>query len=167
MAYEWDYYEKLGEIRNKLESLRIKEKYKIYIVESIEEYRIKDMYEMLNNRDVLASANGFMVFSDEKRIYFVRQKEDPFLSSFSINFPMKHPVEGRRMSNVLFRVIHIICNYYERHYLKSNKSEIFSKEIERYGCEIKINCLAGEVIEVLAILQKIVKGLYHYEENNL
>jgi len=113
MAYEWDYYEKLGEIRNKLESLRIKEKYKIYIVESIEEYRIKDMYEMLNNRDVLASANGFMVFSDEKRIYFVRQKEDPFLSSFSINFPMKHPVEGRRMSNVLFRVIHIICNYYE------------------------------------------------------
>ena len=44
MAYEWDYYEKLGEIRNKLESLRIKEKYKIYIVESIEEYRIKDMY---------------------------------------------------------------------------------------------------------------------------
>lgn len=165
MENEWNCYDKWIEIRDKLDSLGIRDKYEIYILESLEEYRIKDIYNMLNNRDVLASANGFMVFSDEKRIYFVRQKEDPFLSSFSINFPMKHPVEGRRMSNVLFRVIHIICNYYERHYLKSNKSEIFSKEIERYGCEIKINCLVGEVIEVLAILQKIVKGLYVYEEN--
>ena len=30
MAFEWDYYEKWAEIRNKLESLGIKEKYKIY-----------------------------------------------------------------------------------------------------------------------------------------
>ncbi|STO63021.1 Uncharacterised protein [Haemophilus parahaemolyticus] len=62
MAFEWDYYEKWNEIRNKLESLGIEEKYKIYILESLEEYRIKDMYDMLNNRDVLASANGLMVF---------------------------------------------------------------------------------------------------------
>lgn len=62
MAFEWDYYEKWAEIRNKLQSLGIEEQYKIYILESLEEYRIKDMYDMLNNRDVLASANGLMVF---------------------------------------------------------------------------------------------------------
>ena len=165
MENEWNCYDKWREIRDKLHSLGIRDKHEIYILESLEEYRIKDMYDMLNNRDVLASSNGFILFSYEQYIYFIRNGEDPFLSSFSIKFPIKHPVEGRRMSKVIFRVIHIICNFYERHYLKSNKSEIFSKEIERYGCEIKINCLVGEVIEVLAVLQKIVKGLYVYEEN--
>lgn len=165
MENEWNCYDKWREIRDKLHSLGIRDKHEIYILESLEEYRIKDMYDMLNNRDVLASSNGFILFSYEQYIYFIRNGEDPFLSSFFIKFPIKHSVEGRRMSKVIFRVIHIICNFYERHYLKSNKSEIFSKEIERYGCEIKINCLVGEVIEVLAVLQKIVKGLYVYEEN--
>lgn len=30
MAFEWDYYEKWDEIRNKLQSLGIEEKYEIY-----------------------------------------------------------------------------------------------------------------------------------------
>ena len=81
MVFEWDYYEKWAEIRNKLESLGIKEKYKIYILESLEEYRIKDMYDMLNNRDVLASANGFIIFSYENHVHFIRNNEDSFLSS--------------------------------------------------------------------------------------
>ena len=165
MENEWNCYDKWREIRDKLHSLGIRDKHEIYILESLEEYRIKDMYDMLNNRDVLASSNGFILFSYEQYIYFIRNGEDPFLSSFSIKFPIKHPVEGRRMSKVIFRVIHIICNFYERHYLKADKSITFSKLIERYGCEIKVNCLVGEVIEVLAVLHKIVKGLYVYEEN--
>jgi len=145
----------------------IKEKYKIYILESLEEYRIKDMYDMLNNRDVLASANGFIVFSYENHVHFIRNNEDSFLTSFYIKFPINHPVEGRRMSNVIFRVIHLICNFYEKRYLKADKSAAFSKVVERYGCEIKVNCLVGEVIGVLTVLQKIVKGLYYYEKENL
>lgn len=167
MAFEWDYYEKWNEIRNKLQSLGIEEKYKIYILESLEEYRIKDMYDMLNNRDVLASANGLMVFSYENHVHFIRNNEDSFLTSFYIKFPINHPVEGRRMSNVIFRVIHLICNFYEKRYLKADKSAAFSKVVERYGCEIKVNCLVGEVIGVLTVLRKIVKGLYYYEKENL
>ena len=167
MAFEWDYYEKWNEIRNKLQSLGIEEKYKIYILESLEEYRIKDMHDMLNNRDVLASANGLMVFSYENYVHFIRNSEDPFLASFYIKFPINHPVEGKRTSNVIFRVIHLICNFYEKRYLKADKSAAFSKVVERYGCEIKVNCLVGEVIGVLTVLQKIVKGLYYYEKENL
>ena len=165
MENEWNCYDKWMEIRDKLDSLGIRDKYEIYILESLEEYRIKDMYDMLNNRDVLASSNGFILFSYEQYIYFIRNGEAPFLSSFSIKFPINHPVKGRRMSKVIFRVIHIICNFYERHYLKADKSITFSKLIERYGCEIKVNCLVGEVIEILTVLQKIMKGLYLYEEN--
>lgn len=73
MTFEWDYYENWDEIRNKLESLGIKEKYKIYILESLEEYRIKDMYDMLNNRDVLASTNGFMVFFHMKTMFILSE----------------------------------------------------------------------------------------------
>lgn len=165
MVYEWDYYEH-SEIRDELQSLGIKEKYNIYILENFEQYRVKDMYDMLNNNDVLASPSGFMVFSAQDIIYFIRHHNNSFLDSFSIKFPIKHPIEGERMSKVIFRVIHIICNFYEKHYLKTDKSIVFSKKIERYGCEIKVNCLVGEVLNVLVILQKIVKALYHYEEYN-
>lgn len=167
MGNGWSYYDKWNDIFHKLHTLGIPDTYYYpYILESLEEYRIKDIYNMLNNHDILASANGFMVFSYDNKVYFIRNSEDPFLNSFSINFPIKHPVEGRRMSNMIFRVIHLICNYYEKHYLKADKSAAFSKVVERYGCEIKVNCLVGEVIEVLAVLQKIVKGLYYYERNN-
>ena len=82
MENEWNCYDKWREIRDKLHSLGIRDKHEIYILESLEEYRIKDMYDMLNNRDVLASSNGFILFSYEQYIYFIRNGEDPFLSSF-------------------------------------------------------------------------------------
>ena len=125
------------------------------------------MYDMLNNRDVLASANGFIVFSYEIYVHFIRNSEEPFLASFYIKFPINHPAEGKRTSNVIFRVIHLICNFYEKRYLKTNKSDTFSKDVDRYSCEIKVKCLVGEVIEVLTVLRKIVKGLYYYEKENL
>lgn len=152
MVFEWDYYEKWVEICNKLEFLGIKEKYKIYILESFEEYWIKDMYDMLNNCDVFVLVNGFMVFLYENYVYFIRNSEDFFLVFFYIKFFINYFVEGKRMFNVIFRVIYFICNFYEKCYLKVNKLDIFSKELERYGCEIKVNCLVGEVIEVLIVL---------------
>ena len=69
MENEWNCYDKWIEIRDKLDSLGIRDKYEIYILESLEEYRIKDKYKILNKRDVLSSEMGFMLFTEEKIRY--------------------------------------------------------------------------------------------------
>lgn len=108
--------------------------------------------ENVINKNMLITSNDyFVMFTAQNSLYVIRDESDQFLQSFQIRINLDDI--NSHLGYELIEIIHLVCDEYEKKYLKVKTNEPFTMIFERNWGIIKLNCLVNEVIEILQFIQ--------------